>query len=222
MSSLALALPRVEFTDRPRTATALLLAVALFCVTFSAACSFSVDVALSDIDIVLQTADAVCSNAVLGAVLPAETQACELVANVGVVGLNFVKSAYDTWKASGAATDLQKLQAAIALAQTDLNQALSVLHVTDAHVVEVVQKWVAIVVSTFTVVLELLPKLTSAMTAHSKSVQVAQIASMLPTPETLKARWVNEVCKGGKACSTKVKVHHIRPAVYGLTMHLVR
>jgi hypothetical protein len=171
----------------------------------SLACS--VDTALSDIDLVLQTASAVCST--IGVVLPADAAACAVVAGVATAGVNLVKTDYDAWKASGSTTDLEKLQSAISVLKTNLPAELAAAHITDAAAVRTVTAWVGLVTSSLDAVLALLPKL-AANIPPRPSARMNQIAMAMPTPATLKARWDSEVCQGDAVCAAKVKVHKVR------------
>jgi len=179
------------------------------------ACTFTVDTVLSDIDLVLQTGNVVCST--IGVVAPADSVACQAVATIGITGVNAIKTAYDAYKASGAVTDLQKLQAALAAIKTNLPAELAAAHIVDPAAVAVVTAWVNLVVSTVNDIISLVPQLQVGSTATPNQVarRVAVINSAFPTPESLKARWEGEVCHNNVKCGALVKVHHVRSGKLG-------
>jgi hypothetical protein len=158
----------------------------------------SVDQVLSDIDLVLQTANVVCST--IGVVAPADAAACAAISGAAIAGLTVVKEDYDTWKASGATSDLQKLEDAITTVKTNLEAELQAAHISDPNAVRVVTAWVDLVSSSLTAILNLLPQLQSNKAALNGVV----------TPESLKARWTAEVCGGNAQCGNLVTVHHVR------------
>jgi hypothetical protein len=170
----------------------------------------SVDTVLSDTDLLLQTGNVVCST--IAVITPADAAACQAVANVGIGGIQAIQAAYDAYKASGAASNLAKLQAALAAIQKDLPQELAAAHIVDPATVAVVTAWVNLVISTVNTIISLVPELqvghppASAATVKARA---AVVAAGFPTPESLKARWDKEVCKGNPACAGKVQVHHI-------------
>jgi hypothetical protein len=179
------------------------LIVVLGMVLPNTACT--VDQALSDIDLVLQTSQVVCSA--IGVVAPADSAACALISGVAISGLNIIKTDYDAWKASGATTDMQKLEAAITTLQANLPQELAAAHIVDPHAVSTVTAWVGLVTSSLNDVLSLLPQLNP--TPPTPTTRAKAVAAVMPTPESLAARWNNEVCKGDAACTKLVKVHHV-------------
>jgi len=180
------------------------LSIGLISVLLMCTVACTVDEVLSDTDLLLQTAAVVCTA--LGPISPSDSAACSVVANVATVGLGEIQTLYDAWKASGAATDLQKLQAAITALKTNLPQELSAAHITDPRTVATVAAWVKLVTSTLTAILNLLPQLSTA--ANSRQRDMALMTS-LPKPESLKGRWQTEVCLGNVDCGRMVKVHHI-------------
>lgn len=203
--------------------------IALLCLAMisTTACNqFSVDTVLSDIDLVLQTGNVVCSS--IGVVLPADSAGCSAVASLGITGVNAIKTAYDSYKASGAVTDLAKLQAALAAIQTNLPAELAAAHISDPAAVQVVTAWVGLVTSTVGDIVALVPELqANASTANLSHARIGAratvIQSAFPTPESLKAKWETNVCKGDKACADRVSVHHVHgKVVHVLTFTLVK
>jgi hypothetical protein len=53
-----------------------------------------------------------------------------------------IQAAYNAYKASGAVTDLQKLQAALTEVRTNLPAELAVAHISDPEAVAVTTAWV--------------------------------------------------------------------------------
>jgi hypothetical protein len=177
-----------------RMGIALILALAIFTV----ACS--VDQVLSDINLLLQTANVI--GVAVGAVDPTISAEITLIAGIATTGLSEIKTDYDAWKASGAITDLQKLEAAISVLKTNLPAELAAAHISNPATVAIVTAWVNLVTSTLNDILAILPNL-------SKGAKGAGI-STLPTPQSLQARWQNEVCKGDVKCGSLVKARMVR------------
>lgn len=195
------------------------LGIAMIAVLCFAQVACSVDQALTDINLLIQAASTI--GSAVGAVSPADSAIIAVVASIATQGLNAVQAAYDTYKKSGATTDLQKFQAAVAAVQANLAQELAAAHISDPAAKARVTAWVGLTSTTLTAVLELLPQLQSAQTASAKRAVLNQAAANKAlTPETIKARWDSEVCGGEKKCAGKVKVHYhntfTRYATFGI------
>jgi hypothetical protein len=167
----------------------------------------SVDQILTDLDLVIQTASVICES--IGAVSPADSMACAALAGVATTGVNLIKSDYDAWKKSGAQTDLQKLQAAMTTFQANLPQELAAAHIESPVAQQKVTAWANLVVTTVNAVASLLPQLQTGDSAKAQrtSMQARATASNLLLPETIRTRWVAEVCQGDQTCAKRV---HIR------------
>lgn len=161
-------------------------------------CGF--DQVIADIDVIIETANAI--GAAVGAVSPADAALIQGLASTAHLGMNAIKAAYDTYKASGAVSDLQKLQAAIQSVQTNLPQELSAAHIVDPVAVKIVTAWVGLIVSTLNAILSALPQLTSASVSTHKKMK---LAATLPTKASIKARWSAEVCQHDAPCVALVK-----------------
>jgi hypothetical protein len=164
----------------------------------------TVDQALADINVVLQMANALAPAVAL--VSPPDAVLLGAFVATATAGLNVIKQDYDTWKASNSTTDLQKLQAAITTFNANLPAELAAVHVQSPAAVKTVTAWDAVITSTLSAVLALLPQLTSASSLKEK----AKIAASSPvplTPEGIQARWTSEVC-GGEAKCSKLVVYH--------------
>lgn len=169
------------------------LALILSCTLFLSACNQ----VLADIGVAIETANSI--GAAVGAVSPADAAIIQGLSATALLGLNTIKTTYDAYKASGASTDLQKLQAAIAAVQANLPAELAASHITDPNAVRIVTAWVGLIVTTLNAILAALPQF-----ALVSGPKVALLAP-LPTPKSLKARWANEVCLNDAACTALVK-----------------
>jgi hypothetical protein len=173
--------------------------------------SNSFDNVLSDIDLLLQTGNVVCES--IPVISPADAKACEAVASVGVGGIQAIQTAYNAYEASGSTTDLAKLQAALAAIQTNLTAELAAAHIVNPVTVAVVTAWVNLVISTVSEIINLVPGLKvgqPALNTKTAKDRKAAIAAGFPTPESLKARWDKEVCKGSPTCSNLVRVRLVK------------
>ena len=191
----------------------------------------SSDEVFSLLDVTLQTAASI--GAAVGNVSPADEAQIQSVVSIGTGLLNVVQTDYAAYKASGAATDLQKLVAAEQAGQANLAAALAAMHVSNAGTVQTVTNWVALVVSATNAIVTAvgavqasdLQKLEQGIDVailpdryefHSEGVdgggtaKAQAVTVSLPTPESFQARWLSEVCHGNAACGKKVKVHHIK------------
>lgn len=177
------------------------LAAGLICLMLTITIACTVDQVLADIDLVIQMTASI--TTAVGAVSPVDAAAIQVAVNIATTGLAAVQMAYDTYKASGATTDLTKLQAAIAAVKTNLAQELAALHITDSVATQKVTAWVNLVTVTLNAVLGLLPQL--GVTAISAQYKVEVIS-----PKVLRARWVSDVCRGDAICGNLVKVRNIR------------
>jgi hypothetical protein len=163
-----------------------------------------VDTVLSDIDLVLQTSEQV--ETAIGSISPADAAALEMVTSFAMSGINAIKADYDTYEASKATGDLQKLQAAVQSLQTNLPLNLKAAKISSANAVAKATSWVNLVVSTLA---EIVTQFAPAVAATNQGLAQSRMAVVaLPTPESLQAHWQTEVCSGDVACGKLVKVHH--------------
>lgn len=159
----------------------------------------STDQVLSTIDVALQTAANL--ESIVGAVAPGDAAALEALTGLATAGLQAIQKDYDTYEASKAQGDLEKLQAAIAALQKNLSLNLTAAHIVSATAVTKTTNWVNLINSSLDAVVSTLQAtlLPSALASRNMA--------QLPTPESLQARWTKEVCAGDMACGAKVKVH---------------
>jgi hypothetical protein len=181
--------------DRPGKT---LLTIVLVCSVFFTA--WSCDQVISDLDVVIETANAI--GAAVGVVSPSDAAIIQGLSSTALLGLNAVKTAYDTYKASGAVTDEQKLMAAIQAIQTNLPAELAAAHITSATATRIVTAWVNLVVTALTAILNALPQLTSSTVSTRKKVK---LAASLPTKSSIRAQWANDVCQNDAPCVALVK-----------------
>jgi hypothetical protein len=162
----------------------------------------TVDQVLSDIDVVIQIAGNI--GVAVGGVSAPDAAIIATFTSIATDGIGAIQTAYNSYKASNASTDLQKLQAAIGAVQQNLAQELAAAHVSDPATQQKVSAWVALINSSVAAIAAALPQLQSnGIQAHNSTVQPA-----MPLPETIQSRWVHEVCQDNAKCGKKVKVHH--------------
>lgn len=164
---------------------------------FTACTQAQVDTILSDADLILQTADSL--GSAIGAVSPADAVALSLLTGVAITGVNAIKTAYDAYEANKTASNLENVVAAAKAIQTNLPQELAALHIVSTNAVTKATAWVTLVTDTAAAIVS---QLTGLMTAS------AARAGVLPTPESLQARWTSDVCSGDVACGALIHVHH--------------
>jgi hypothetical protein len=157
----------------------------------------TVDQVLADINVLIQIAASI--GAAVGNVSPADSIIIQKLSGIATAGIAAIQTAYDTYKNSGATTDLQKVQAAIAAVQTNLSQELAAAHITDPASQQKVTNWVNLIYSTLAAILAALPQLQTLQKNGRPKITLAV------TPKTLKFRWDNEVCQNNSACSALVK-----------------
>src|ERR1035441_6884984 len=202
----AITFPRFgfEITEKKKTLTALLMTVAVILMTLAlSACPFTVDTVLADVSMLIETAGAI--GAAVTAVSPVDSVIISNIAGIAETGLQAIQTAYDTYKASGAQTDLEKLRAAIIAIKTNLPQELAAAHITSQQAVQMATAWVGLITTTLTVILNLIPNLTAGAKLGASSIKAAQkSAGKIPNAASIKARWVWEVCAGDKTCSLPI------------------
>jgi hypothetical protein len=178
----------------------------------------TVDQVLTDINVLIQTAGSI--GSAIGAVSPADAAIVAGLAALASKGLTAIQDAYDTYKKSGATTDLAKVQAAIQAVQANLPAELAAAHVYSPAAQAKCAAWVNLTVTTLNVVAEALPQLQSSSKSE-KATAVAKLAgNPALTPEAIQARWASEVCANDSKCSKLVAVRHhgwfVRHATLGL------
>jgi hypothetical protein len=159
------------------------------------------DQVFADINVADQIATTILQA--VGTVAPGDAAFISELSTIASNGIEVIEADYKTYKASGAATDLAKLQAALTAFQVNLPAALAAVHITDAASAAKVTNWVNLLVTSVAAIVAALPQLTSAQVS---AVQKASVAVSLPTAKVLQARWASEVCQGDKACGKLVKV----------------
>lgn len=175
---------------RPRIAIAISL---LLCCSLVAC---TVDQVLADINVLIQIASSI--GAAVGNVSVSDSAEIQKLSGIASSGIAAIQTAYASYKASGATTDLQKVQAAVSAVQTNLSQELAAAHVTDPISQQKVTNWVNLIYSTLAAVLAALPELqTHPVTAKAK-------VAVAITPKTLKSEWDKKVCDGAPACMALV------------------
>ena len=162
----------------------------------------SVDQVLADIDVIVQIASQI--GVAVGDISPADAAVIQTFSQIATAGIQAVQTTYDAYKASGAQSDLEKLQAAIAALKTNLQDDLQALRITDPTTVAKVTAWVNLITTSLDAVLAALPQGTPSPTAAARTMAVGMV---LPTAESLQARWQNEVCQGDAHCGGLVKAH---------------
>ncbi len=171
-----------------------LLAVSLAAVMVLVACN--VDQILRDIDFALNTASALAGA--VGNVSPADAAEIQWIADIGRDGLNAVRAAYQTYKASGAQTDWQKVQAAADAIRANLAQELAAGRISNPKAVSTATRWVTFIVSA---VDDIIGAITTTTTTTAGQVKAnVKVSKKLPNKDDLKKRWDMGVCQGDTAC----------------------
>lgn len=174
--------------------------IALLCISLIACTQAQVDMVLSDIDLILQTANSL--SVAVGAISPAEAAALSLLTGVGIKGVEAIRKAYDDYEANKTASNLQNVLVAAQTIQTNLPQELASLHISNANAVSKASAWVNLVTDVAGFVVTTVSKVNAGGSIRS----MAMVS--VPTPEKLQARWQSEVCAGDTGCGSLVKVHH--------------
>ena len=159
------------------------------------------DQVLADLNVAIQIAGQI--GQAVGAVSPADAMIIAGLSATASAGLTAIKDAYDLYEKSGAATDLQKLQAALDAAKATYGEALKAAHVSNIATVAKVQAWANLIYTSLDAVLAAIG---GQATANVKAMGRRNITLTI-TPQALKARWDSEVCKGESGCSGLVKTH---------------
>lgn len=161
----------------------------------------STDQVFADINVVAQIAINIAGA--VGTVAPQDAALIASLSKIAADSIAVIEADYKTYKASGAASDLQKLQAALAAVQTNLPAELAAAKISNSATSAKVTNWVNLIVTSVAAVAAALPQLQSPQVSLSQKVAVAKT---LPTDKVLQARWASEVCAGDVACGKLVKV----------------
>lgn len=175
--------------------------IALLSLSLIACTQAQVDLVLSDIDLVLQTANSL--SAAVGAISPAEAAALSLLTGLGTKGIEAVKKAYDDYEANKNASNLQNVLVAAQSIQSNLPQELAALHISNQNAVSKASAWVNLVTDVAGFVV-------TTVSSVQAGTSIRRSVTALPTPERLQVRWQSEVCAGDTGCGNLVKVHHKR------------
>jgi hypothetical protein len=148
---------------------------------------------LTDLNLLVNIAGAIIPA--IGNVSPDDAAIAQKISNIASTGIAAVQAAYKDYKASGAATDLAKVQAAITAVKDNLAQELAAAHVSNPAVVAKITVWVNLISTTLNAILSALPQ----------PGVVGARPGPVPAPAEVKARWQMEVCGGDAACAALVK-----------------
>ncbi len=171
----------------------------LFSLVTMTACS--VDSILTDIDVVLQTANSL--SVALGAISPADALIVASLTSLAEKGVNAIKTAYDDYEANKTANKLQDVLAAAQAVQTNLPAELAAAKISDPTTVTKVTAWVNLVTDTTQAIVSTVQGTTTTVSATRTT---HGLVMAMPTPESLQARWQSQVCYGDVNCGALVKV----------------
>jgi hypothetical protein len=176
-------------------------ALALILCVSMVACT--VDQVLADIEVVVQIAASIVPA--VGAISPTDASVVQKLSDDATAAIKVIQADYDTYKASGATSDLTRLQSAINAIQTSLPQELAAAHISDPKTVAKVTNWCNLIYSTVNAIVAAIPALTPVPVAAVSAKSVSAPA-VFPTAKVIVARWNSEVCQGDAACAKLVKV----------------
>jgi hypothetical protein len=192
----------IEITEHRKTFTAMSLVLVMF--ASLVACT-AVDQILSDLEIATNAAGVI--GAAVEIVAPGDGLLVQGLANTATAGLAAIKTAYDTYEASGAVGDRAKLIAAIQAVQTNLPAELAAAHITNPATVAVVTAWVNMTLRIVTSIMSAIGNVT-ATTSNAiigKRLAVAINKGAIPSKSSLRYQWSHDVCGGNSSCSGLLK-----------------
>lgn len=152
------------------------------------------DQVLADIDLLISIAGAIIPA--LGQLSPADAEAAQKISQIATDGMAVVRKDYDAVKASGAASNIEVLRAAINAVQTNLNEELAVIKVSNPALVGKVSAWVNLFVVTLNAISNAFPP---GVKTNKKKL------STVPLPASIKSDWDTQVCSGDASCASLVK-----------------
>jgi len=168
-------------------------AVILLCVLMIGC---SVNEVFDDINVALQIATSI--GEAVGSVSAADEAVIQSLSTTATAGLNVVQAAYNQYEQSGATTDLQKVQAAIAAAQSQLQAAMAAAHIEDPVSQQKVKNWFNVIIGSLNAILAALPAFQAAQ-ANARAFTIPV------TAQGLQSRWEKEVCDGNAKCAKLVR-----------------
>jgi hypothetical protein len=177
--------------------------IGLLCIStlFMSACT--VDQILTDVDVVLQTANSL--SVALGAISPADALIVSTLTGLAENGVNAIKADYASYEANKTASKLQDVLVAAQAVQTNLPAELAAAKISDPTTAAKVSNWVNLVTDVVGGIISTIQGTKAMATASTHGIVMA-----MPTPESLQARWQSGVCSGDVACGNLVKVHNKR------------
>jgi hypothetical protein len=176
--------------------------VALMLVGTVSMLACTVDQILSSIDAALQVAQGL--SAAVGAVDPAIGAAVNVIASIGIAGMNEIQKVYDQYEANKSASNKQNVIVAAQAIQSNLAGELAVMHISDPATVQKVTAWVNLLSDCASgIITELGGTPVAAVSTRARAVAPYQL-----TPEYIQSRWQSQVCLGDTSCGSKVVAHH--------------
>lgn len=172
-----------------------IIAVVL-CFSMVGCSSAWLSVAIKDLPVLIQEALNIASLVTL--VTGASTNdaiVINKISGIAAASLNVIQADYDAYKANPTATNLEKIQSAIAAVQANLPAELAAAHISNPALQVKVQTAVTLILTTVSTFAALIPSAT-AKTAESVPVKP-------PTPKQLRDQWNSTVC-GVDPCKVKL------------------
>lgn len=168
-------------------------AVALTLCAVMLACT--VDQVLVDLKLLTTIAGAIIPA--LGQLSPADAAAAQKISKIATDGIALVQKNYDAFKASGATSDLQKVQFAVNAVRENLVDELALIKVSNQALVGKVTAWVDLIATTLNAILSVLPQ--------AKVGGKMTLIGPPPTRAEIKGHWDSDVCGGDNSCAALVK-----------------
>lgn len=201
------------------------LLVVVACLLCFSLVACSVDEVLTDVDLALQMTASL--ETAIGNVSAQDGAALTRMVAIASAGLTAVQKAYTDYEASGAQSDLDKVQALARSLQSNLQNELDAAHITNPATVQKVQAWVSLVTIALQAVLQLSKQVSDNRSSFERcapdgrfsdcmgaAMSFASISSgtviSVPSAALLKARWEKEVCHGDKKCMKLVKPRKVK------------
>jgi len=172
------------------------IAVVLLCVFCVPTVGCNSNEVFDDINVAIQIATSI--GEAIGSVSPADEAVIQSLSTTATAGLNVVQAAYNQYEQSGATTDLQKVQAAIAAAQSQLQAAMAAVHIEDPVSQQKVKNWFNVITGALNAILAALPAFQAAQ-ANARAFTIPV------TAQGLQSRWEKEVCDGNAKCAKLVR-----------------
>jgi len=170
------------------------LPVIVLCIISLAACTS--DQVMADLSVISGIVQAIAPE--IGQADPAAAPEVLKLASIAGNGIDLIEVAYKAYKASPNQSTANALQFAAQTFQSNLNQELAIMQITNPKSKDKVIRWANLIVGSTLAILRALPAF-GVQTAAAGRQRI-----LMPRASDLKRQWDDQVCQGEESCEKRV------------------